>query len=119
MKCRLPIILKQNNHELSSFTGILGLAPPRSWASGPGFVEHLWDQDRLDRNMFAVLPGKEPKITYGGYQEEGKPIGEQHFYSEVMNKIVAINVQGSFHWSLPLRNISIGDDFFRLQANNV
>jgi hypothetical protein len=35
--------------------------------------------------MFSILPGKEPKITYGGYQEEGKPISEQKFYSETMN----------------------------------
>jgi hypothetical protein len=69
--------------------------------------------------MFSILPGKEPKITYGGYQEEGKPAGEQKFYSEIMNSIVAINVAGSFHWQLPLRNVSIGEDFFRVTANNV
>lgn len=66
--------------------------------------------------MFSILPGKEPKITYGGYQEEGKPDNEQLFYSEVMNRIVAINVHGSFHWQLPVRNVTIGDDYFRLTA---
>lgn len=69
--------------------------------------------------MFSILPGKEPKITYGGYQEEGLGEQEQHFYSEVMNQIVALNVHGSFHWQVALRNMSIGDEFFRVQTNNV
>lgn len=69
--------------------------------------------------MFSILPGKEPKITYGGYQEEGRPTSEQKFYSETMNQIVAINVAGSFHWQLPVRNVSIGEDFFKLSTNNV
>lgn len=41
MKCRLPIILRQENH--SGYRGgILGLSP---WddAAGPLFVEHLWE----------------------------------------------------------------------------
>jgi hypothetical protein len=42
MMCRLPIILRQENHDAYA-GGILGLAPPSSYASGPTFVQHLWD----------------------------------------------------------------------------
>jgi hypothetical protein len=64
--------------------------------------------------MFSIMPGKEPLITYGGYQEEGKPADEQMFYSEIMNQIVAIKVSNNFHWQLPIKNVSIGDEFFRM-----
>ena len=63
--------------------------------------------------MFSILPGKEPKITFGGYQEEGKPASEHKFYSEVMHQIVAIRVSGSFHWELPLRNVNVGTVNFK------
>lgn len=67
MKCRLPVVLRQNLKGWKPYQGgILGLAP-FDYASGPLLVQHLYEQERLDRNMFSILPGKKAKITYGGY----------------------------------------------------
>jgi hypothetical protein len=72
----------------------------------------LFDQGKIDRNIFSVLPGKmnqNPKITFGGYQEEGLIAPEQRFYSEVMHEIVSMKISGGQGWSVPLRNVNIGE----------
>lgn len=50
-----------------------------------------------------------PKITFGGYQEEGLIAPEQRFYSEVMHEIVSMKISGGQGWSVPLRNVNIGE----------
>jgi hypothetical protein len=42
MKCRLNIILR-NEDSIDGRNGILGLAPSSSQASGPLFVDELWE----------------------------------------------------------------------------
>jgi len=78
----------------------------------------LFDQGKIDRNLFSVLPGKSPKITFGGYQEEGLPAPQQRFYSEVMHEMIALKTAGSSGWSLPLRNVNIGSTDFVPRARN-
>ncbi len=50
-----------------------------------------------------------PKITFGGYQNENEKLME--FYNSSINKIITHRVQGSFHWSLQLNKVIIGDNY--------
>ena len=64
------------------------------------------------------MPGKDPKITFGGYQKEGLAVEDQKFYSELLHPITAIRIGGSFHWEVPLIAVNIGGTFFRPKVNN-
>jgi hypothetical protein len=70
----MPIVLNRHQDGDGPYAGgILGLGPVDESGHGASFVEYLFDQEKIDRNLFAVMPGKNPKITFGTYQEEGLP----------------------------------------------
>lgn len=119
MTAKLPIVLRRNQQGDSALAGgLLGLGPIDY--DGAQFVNYLFDQEKIDRNMFTILPGKNPKITFGGYQEEGTSKPGQLFYQEYMHQIVALSITGSGGgWSLPIRNVNIGENDFTPRARNV
>lgn len=70
----LPIVQRRGESGEGPLAGgLLGLGPVDDSGAGASFVTYLFDQGKIDANLFSVLPGKEPKITFGGYQEEGLP----------------------------------------------
>lgn len=50
--------------------GIMGLSPDDE-SAGPLLINYLFENDKIDKKVFSISPGKEPKITFGGYQQEG------------------------------------------------
>lgn len=46
--------------------GIMGLSPYDE-SAGPLLINYLYDQDKIDRKVFSISPGKDPTITFGGY----------------------------------------------------
>lgn len=72
MKAHLPVIMnkmpgiKWGAHH----TGVIGLGPEDE-TSGPLFINALYDQDRIQERVFAILPANSytsvPKMTFGGY----------------------------------------------------
>jgi len=118
LTAHLPIVLRRGESGESGLAGgVLGLGPVDD-SGGASFVNYLFDQEKIDRNLYSVLPGKSPKITFGGYQEEGLPAPEQRFYSEVMHQMVTLKISGGSGWSLPLRNVNIGTTDFTPRARN-
>lgn len=123
MKARVPFLEEKAQVDFgpSRWDGILGLSPSDE-SAGPLLIPNLFDQGKIRSNMFSFLPAKredeEAKLTYGGYQEEGTAGGDQYFYNEATNRIVAHQVSGSFHWEIPLKKVVIGDNFsaFRPQV---
>ena len=119
MKAKMPIILSQMDVDggESIMNGILGLSP-KDDSSGPLLINYLYDNDKIDKPVFSISPGKEPKITFGGYQPEGLETTEQKFYSELLHPITALRIGGSFHWEVPIIAINVGGVFFRPSVNN-
>lgn len=77
LTANLPIVVRRGESGEGPFAGgLLGLGPVDDSGAGASFVNYLFDQGKIDANLFSVLPGKEPKITFGGYQEEGLPAPE-------------------------------------------
>jgi hypothetical protein len=119
LNAHMPIVLRRNQDGEGPLAGgILGLGPVEESGNGASFVEYLFDQEKIDRNLFSVLPGKSPKITFGTYQEEGLPAPEQKFYSEVMNQMVTIKISSGAGWSLPLKRISLGESDWKPRARH-
>lgn len=120
LTAHLPIVLRKGQSGDGPLGGgVLGLGPVDESGQGASFVNYLFDQEKIDRNLFAVFPGKDPKITFGSYQEEGLPAPDQRFYSEVMHEMVTIKISGGPGWSLPLKNVNIGKDNFTPKVRNV
>lgn len=83
IEAHLPIVVRRGQSGDGPLAGgVLGLGPVDE-AGGASFVNYLFDQGKIDRNLFSVLPrhalpgnvlpGTGAKITFGGYQEEGLP----------------------------------------------
>lgn len=109
IEAHLPIVVRRGQRGDGPFAGgVLGLGPVDE-SGGASFVNYLFDQGKIDRNLFSVFPGQNAKITFGGYQEEGLIAPEQRFYSEVMHEMVSLKISGGQGWSVPLRNVNIGE----------
>jgi hypothetical protein len=93
----------------------MGLAP-KDDSAGPLFLDYLQRNNRLHEYKFSILPGtteKEPKISFGGYQEDGTPEDEQRYFNATTNSIIAHRASGSFHWELDLTSVGVGGTSFR------
>ena len=106
----MPIVLRQNqNGDGPLAGGVLGLGPADE-NGGASITTFMYDQGTIDQNIYSIFPGnpkQDPKITFGGYQEEGQA---NFFYNEGMHNLVSLKISGSKGWSLPLRNINIGGE---------
>ena len=72
MFAHFPFVLRKGEAGESALAGgVLGLGPLDEYGNGASYVNYLYDQGKIDMNMFSILPGRQPKITFGGYQEEG------------------------------------------------
>lgn len=67
--------------------------------------------------MFAILPasqyGEDPKLTFGGYQHDDLPIEKHHFYNSGLNNLTSHRIAGSFHWELPVVEMSVNGSKFK------
>ena len=75
ISAKLPILLDllkstaDIGRDFVSYDGILGLAPNDD-SAGPLFMDYLYNQKKIDDNVFSILPGStnnQTLITFGGY----------------------------------------------------
>ena len=123
MTTSFPILLDQAEEieDIKPYDGIMGLAPVDD-SSGPLFVDYLFRDNKLSQDKFSILPGTndvQPRITFGGYQEDGFPEDKQHFFNASTNSIIAHRASGSFHWELDLIKASVGGMEFRPSQHSV
>jgi len=58
INAHLPIVMRQGQSGDGPLAGgVLGLGPVGE-AAGASYVNFLFDQDKIDRNLFSVMPGK-------------------------------------------------------------
>lgn len=92
------------------FDGIFGLSP-HDESAGPLLIDYLYEQGKLDKKMFSILPTRRQeelaKITYGSYQKADE---EPTFYNGALNEIVAHRIEGSFHWEVQLTQFCLDFD---------
>lgn len=112
MRAHLPLILsKQARIKWGSYhTGILGLSPSDE-NSGPLFINALYDQDKIQERVFAILPvtssADTPKMTFGGYQKDSVDSEHMFFYQTGLHNITAHRNAGSSRWELPVAEIAV------------
>jgi len=82
--------------------GIVGLAPVARGQGASLFIEQLYNEGQIDRNLFAFAIGKDfekSKVMIGGYNLDSYSAGQ----------LIWHDLFDTNYWTLPMSHVSYGD----------
>ena len=92
--------------------GIVGLAPVARGAGASLFIEQLYQQGKIDQNLFAFAIGKDfekSKIMIGGFNLKAHSLGS----------IIWHDLFDTNYWTLPMSDVTYGKTAFEVNVDQL
>ena len=110
----MSFIATTNQQGLSGMTsdGIVGLAPVARGAGASLFIEQLYQQGKIDQNLFAFAIGKDfekSKIMIGGFNLKAHSLGS----------IIWHDLFDTNYWTLPMSDVTYGKTAFEVNVDQL